>query len=36
VSGSPAVDHRAWLKYSAILPRLPEIVRAMRAKHVKE
>ena len=22
VSGSPAVDHRAWLKYSAILPRL--------------
>ena len=36
VSGSPAVDHRAWLKYSAILPRLPEIVRAMRAKNVKE
>ena len=32
VSGSPAVDHRAWLKYSAILPRLPEIVRAVRAK----
>lgn len=32
VSGSPAVDHRAWLKYSAILPRLPEIVRGMRAK----
>jgi UDP-3-O-[3-hydroxymyristoyl] glucosamine N-acyltransferase len=30
VSGSPAVDHRAWLKYSAILPRLPEIVRAVR------
>jgi UDP-3-O-[3-hydroxymyristoyl] glucosamine N-acyltransferase len=36
VSGSPAVDHRAWLKYSAILPRLPEIVRAMRGKGVKE
>ncbi len=32
VSGSPAVDHRAWLKYSAILPRLPEIARAVRAK----
>lgn len=32
VSGSPAVDHRAWLKYSAILPRLPELVRAIRGK----
>lgn len=32
VSGSPAVDHRSWLKYSAILPRLPEIARALRAK----
>jgi UDP-3-O-[3-hydroxymyristoyl] glucosamine N-acyltransferase len=32
VSGSPAVDHRAWLKYSAILPRLPEIARAVRGK----
>jgi UDP-3-O-[3-hydroxymyristoyl] glucosamine N-acyltransferase len=32
VSGAPAVDHRAWLKYSAILPRLPEIARAVRAK----
>jgi UDP-3-O-[3-hydroxymyristoyl] glucosamine N-acyltransferase len=32
VSGSPAVDHRAWLKYSAILPKLPEMVRAMRKK----
>ena len=32
VSGSPAVDHKAWLKYSAILPRLPEIARAMRKK----
>ena len=30
VSGAPAVDHRLWLKYSAILPKLPEIVRAMR------
>ncbi len=32
VSGAPAVDHKAWLKYSAILPRLPELVRAVRAK----
>ena len=32
MSGSPAVDHRAWLKYSAILPRLPELVRAVRKK----
>jgi UDP-3-O-[3-hydroxymyristoyl] glucosamine N-acyltransferase len=32
VSGAPAVDHKAWLKYSAILPRLPEIARAVRLK----
>ena len=36
VSGAPAVDHRAWLKYSAILPRLPEIARALRAKAKEE
>jgi len=36
VSGSPAVDHRAWLKYSAILPRLPEIARAVRGKERKD
>jgi len=36
VSGAPAVDHRAWLKYSAILPRLPEIARAVRGKKEKE
>jgi UDP-3-O-[3-hydroxymyristoyl] glucosamine N-acyltransferase len=36
VSGAPAVDHRAWLKYSAILPRLPELVRAVRNKNSKE
>jgi UDP-3-O-[3-hydroxymyristoyl] glucosamine N-acyltransferase len=36
VSGSPAVDHKAWLKYSAILPRLPEIARAVRGKKPKE
>ena len=33
VSGAPAVDHKVWLKYSAILPRLPEIARAMRKKN---
>src|SRR5436309_3403852 len=32
VSGAPAVDHKLWLKYSAILPRLPEIARAVRNK----
>ena len=30
ISGAPAVDHKLWLKYSAILPRLPEIARAVR------
>jgi UDP-3-O-[3-hydroxymyristoyl] glucosamine N-acyltransferase len=32
VSGAPAVDHKLWLKYSALLPKLPEMVRALRAK----
>ena len=32
VSGSPAVDHKLWLKYSAILPRLPEIARIARTR----
>jgi UDP-3-O-[3-hydroxymyristoyl] glucosamine N-acyltransferase len=36
VSGAPAVDHRAWLKYSAILPRLPEMARALREKKPKD
>ncbi|HYM79757.1 MAG TPA: UDP-3-O-(3-hydroxymyristoyl)glucosamine N-acyltransferase [Candidatus Dormibacteraeota bacterium] len=36
VSGAPAVDHKLWLKYSAILPRLPEIARALRAQKPKE
>lgn len=35
VSGAPAVDHRAWLKYSALLPKLPEIARAVRSKSAK-
>jgi UDP-3-O-[3-hydroxymyristoyl] glucosamine N-acyltransferase len=36
VSGAPAVDHKLWLKYSAILPKLPELVRAVRAKTPKD
>jgi UDP-3-O-[3-hydroxymyristoyl] glucosamine N-acyltransferase len=36
VSGAPAVDHRLWLKYSAILPKLPDMARAIRAKNPKE
>jgi len=36
VSGAPAVDHKLWLKYSAILPRLPEMARAVRARTPKE
>ena len=35
VSGAPAVDHKLWLKYSALLPRLPEMARALRAKSRK-
>jgi UDP-3-O-[3-hydroxymyristoyl] glucosamine N-acyltransferase len=36
MSGAPAVDHKLWLKYSALLPKLPEIARAVRAKTSKE
>jgi len=36
VSGAPAVDHKLWLKYSALLPKLPEMARALRAKLRKE
>ncbi len=36
VSGAPAVDHKLWLKYSALLPKLPEMARALRAKAQKE
>src|ERR1700728_1298192 len=32
VSGAPAVDHKLWLKYSALLPKSPEMARALRAK----
>jgi len=36
VSGAPAVDHKLWLKYSALLSRLPEMARALRAKGPKQ
>ncbi len=36
VSGAPAVEHKLWLKYSALLSRLPEIARAVRAKASKD
>jgi UDP-3-O-[3-hydroxymyristoyl] glucosamine N-acyltransferase len=36
VSGAPAVDHKLWLKYSALLPKLPEMARALRARTPKE
>ncbi|HEV2023041.1 MAG TPA: UDP-3-O-(3-hydroxymyristoyl)glucosamine N-acyltransferase [Terriglobales bacterium] len=32
VSGSPAFDHKLWLRSVAILPRLPEMARALRSK----
>ena len=36
VSGAPAVDHKLWLKYSAVLPKLPEMMRALRAQRKKK
>ena len=30
VSGYPAIDNRAWLKASAVFPRLPELLRRLR------
>jgi UDP-3-O-[3-hydroxymyristoyl] glucosamine N-acyltransferase len=36
VSGAPAVDHKLWLKYSALLSKLPEIARAVRAMASKD
>jgi UDP-3-O-[3-hydroxymyristoyl] glucosamine N-acyltransferase len=32
VSGAPAIDHKLWLKVSALLNKLPEIARAARKK----
>ncbi len=31
VSGSPAFDHREWLKVSAALGKLPDLVKQVRA-----
>jgi UDP-3-O-[3-hydroxymyristoyl] glucosamine N-acyltransferase len=36
VSGAPAVDHKLWLKYSALLPKLPEMARALRSRTRKK
>lgn len=36
VSGTPAVEHRLWLKYSAALNRLPELVKSLRKKESSE
>jgi UDP-3-O-[3-hydroxymyristoyl] glucosamine N-acyltransferase len=32
VSGSPAFDHKVWLRSVAVLPHLPEIAKAVRSK----
>ena len=32
VSGSPAFDHKQWLRCTAVFPKLPEIARASRTK----
>jgi UDP-3-O-[3-hydroxymyristoyl] glucosamine N-acyltransferase len=32
VSGAPAIDHKLWLKVSALMSRLPEIAKAAKAK----
>ena len=31
ISGSPAIDHKQWLKTSAVYGRLPELAKAVRA-----
>lgn len=35
VSGSPAFDHKLWLRCSAAFPKLPEIAKAVRTKAPK-
>jgi UDP-3-O-[3-hydroxymyristoyl] glucosamine N-acyltransferase len=32
VSGTPAIDHKLWLKVSALLSRLPDIAKTVRTK----
>jgi len=36
VSGSPAFDHKQWLRSVTAFARLPELVRAIRGKTGKE
>jgi len=36
ISGSPAVDHKVWLKSSAVFAKLPEIAKAVRGKRNDE
>jgi UDP-3-O-[3-hydroxymyristoyl] glucosamine N-acyltransferase len=36
VSGSPAIDHRLWLKCCAIYAKLPEIAKAVRKLTARE
>jgi UDP-3-O-[3-hydroxymyristoyl] glucosamine N-acyltransferase len=36
VSGSPAFDHKQWLRSVTAFTRLPELARAVRAKDAKE
>jgi UDP-3-O-[3-hydroxymyristoyl] glucosamine N-acyltransferase len=35
VSGTPTIDHKLWLKVSALMSRLPEIAKAVRGKATK-
>jgi UDP-3-O-[3-hydroxymyristoyl] glucosamine N-acyltransferase len=35
VSGSPAFDHKRWMRSTALFAKLPDIVKALRAKPEK-
>ena len=30
VSGSPAIDHKLWLRCCAVYPKLPEMAKALK------
>lgn len=36
VSGSPAFDHKQWLRSTAVFSKLPELARALRSKPAKK
>ncbi len=36
VSGSPAFDHKQWLRSTAVFSKLPELARALRSKPGKK